>query len=87
METSAEYLASVNSSVLVMVQIETKEAVDNLDEIAQVEGVGESNLQPVGDIKPIIDVTQTSCLSAHTISQFHWDIQSLTPIPTHTLKG
>ncbi|KJA21584.1 hypothetical protein HYPSUDRAFT_727524 [Hypholoma sublateritium FD-334 SS-4] len=39
METSAEYLDTVNDSVLVMVQIETKEGVENVREIAQVDGV------------------------------------------------
>ncbi|KAF8157221.1 Pyruvate/Phosphoenolpyruvate kinase-like domain-containing protein [Crassisporium funariophilum] len=37
--TSTEYLKSANSSILVMVQIENKEAVDNVQEIAEVVGV------------------------------------------------
>lgn len=40
METSAEYLDTVNDNILVMVQIETKEGVENVREIAQVDGVG-----------------------------------------------
>ncbi|KAF8960435.1 Pyruvate/Phosphoenolpyruvate kinase-like domain-containing protein [Flammula alnicola] len=37
--TSSEYLESANDSILVMVQIENKEAVENVHEIASVEGV------------------------------------------------
>ena len=44
METSAEYLDTVNDSVLVMVQIETKEGVENVREIAQVDGVGKCEI-------------------------------------------
>lgn len=40
--TAKEYLASANESVIVMVQIENKEAVDNVDEIAAVDGLGMS---------------------------------------------
>lgn len=35
-----QYLEKANENVLVMVQIETKEAVDNVHEIARVEGIG-----------------------------------------------
>jgi 4-hydroxy-2-oxoheptanedioate aldolase len=35
-----QYLESANESILVMVQIETKDAVDNVKEIANVDGVG-----------------------------------------------
>jgi 4-hydroxy-2-oxoheptanedioate aldolase len=41
MATSAEYLQTVDESILVMIQIETKEAVENVHDIARVEGVGE----------------------------------------------
>ncbi|KAI0259679.1 Pyruvate/Phosphoenolpyruvate kinase-like domain-containing protein [Gloeopeniophorella convolvens] len=37
--TPGEYLLAANAAVLVMVQIETREAVDNVEEIAAVEGV------------------------------------------------
>ncbi|TFK33389.1 Pyruvate/Phosphoenolpyruvate kinase-like domain-containing protein [Crucibulum laeve] len=37
--TASEYINSSNDSILVMVQIETKEGVDNLHEIARVEGI------------------------------------------------
>ncbi|TFY51261.1 hypothetical protein EVG20_g11081, partial [Dentipellis fragilis] len=37
--SAAEYLAGANGSVLVLVQIETREAVGNLEAIAAVEGV------------------------------------------------
>ena len=38
----ADYLQNANGSVLVLVQIETREAVQNLDDILGVEGLGES---------------------------------------------
>lgn len=38
--TSSEYFSASNENVLVMIQIETKEAVDNLEEIAKVSGLG-----------------------------------------------
>ena len=37
--TNTEYLEQANSSILVIIQIETKEALDNIDEIAAVNGV------------------------------------------------
>ncbi|EAU82088.1 HpcH/HpaI aldolase/citrate lyase family protein [Coprinopsis cinerea okayama7 len=37
--STPDYLASANHSSLVIVQIETKEAVDNVEEIANVEGI------------------------------------------------
>ncbi|CZS90427.1 hypothetical protein WAI453_004180 [Rhynchosporium graminicola] len=37
--SSTDYLQQANSSILVMVQIETKEALDNVDAIAAVEGI------------------------------------------------
>ena len=39
--TKPGYLQSANQDILVMVQIENKEAVENVDAIAQVEGVGQ----------------------------------------------
>ena len=53
METSAEYLDTVNDSVLVMVQIETKEGVENVSEIAQVDGVGKCEICSPLDASPI----------------------------------
>lgn len=38
--TTSEYLESANREILVMVQIENKEAVENVHAIAQVEGIG-----------------------------------------------
>lgn len=38
--TTSDYIASANDSILVMIQIENKEAVDNVSEIAKVDGVG-----------------------------------------------
>ena len=37
--TMTEYLQQANGSLLTMVQIETKEALDDVDEIAAVEGI------------------------------------------------
>lgn len=39
MPTMTEYLQQANSSLLTIVQIETQEALDNLEEIAAVDGV------------------------------------------------
>ena len=39
--SAADYLARANASVLVLVQIETRAAVDNLDDILSVDGLGE----------------------------------------------
>ncbi|KAF5979379.1 2,4-dihydroxyhept-2-ene-1,7-dioic acid aldolase [Fusarium bulbicola] len=39
MPTMTEYLQQANSSLLTIVQIETQEALDNLDEIAAVDGI------------------------------------------------
>ena len=39
--TGSQYLESANENILVMIQIENKEAVENVDEIASVEGIGE----------------------------------------------
>ncbi|KAF9473934.1 Phosphoenolpyruvate/pyruvate domain-containing protein [Pholiota conissans] len=39
MTTSAEYLDVANEQILVMIQIESKESVENVDEIASVDGV------------------------------------------------
>lgn len=39
MPTSDEYLQQANDSLLTLVQIETQSALDNLEEIAAVEGI------------------------------------------------
>lgn len=39
--TASQYLESANKNILVMIQIENREAVENVDEIASVEGIGE----------------------------------------------
>ena len=41
--SASDYLARANDAVLVLVQIETREAVQNLDDILGVEGLGESS--------------------------------------------
>lgn len=41
-KSPSEYIAAANKNVITMVQIETAEAVENVDEIVQVDGVGES---------------------------------------------
>jgi 4-hydroxy-2-oxoheptanedioate aldolase len=38
--TMQQYLETANDNVIVMVQIETKEAVESVQEIAQVKGIG-----------------------------------------------
>lgn len=42
-----EYLKRANRNVLVAVQIETVEGLENCEEIAKVEGVGESTHYPL----------------------------------------
>ena len=44
--TSQEYMAIANDEILVAVQIETKEAVENIDEIVSVEGVDATFIGP-----------------------------------------
>ena len=39
--TASEYLESANRNILVMVQIENKEAVENVHAIAAVDGIGQ----------------------------------------------
>lgn len=41
--TTPEYLVQANEGVLVIIQIETLEGVDNVEEICAVPGVGESS--------------------------------------------
>ena len=41
--SAADYLARANGAVLVLVQIETRGGVENLDDILGVEGLGESS--------------------------------------------
>lgn len=43
-ETPAEYVANANERILTMGQIETAEAVKNIDEICQVDGLGKDSL-------------------------------------------
>lgn len=45
--TMPQYLEMANDNILVMVQIETKEAVEKVQEIAQVDGVGKSTVLPI----------------------------------------
>jgi 4-hydroxy-2-oxoheptanedioate aldolase len=42
--TMPQYLETANDNVLVMVQIETKEAIEKVQEIAQVDGIGKSRV-------------------------------------------
>ena len=41
---ASEYLTSANENILVMVQIETKEGVENVKEIAETAGIGQTLL-------------------------------------------
>jgi 4-hydroxy-2-oxoheptanedioate aldolase len=43
--TPAEYVAAANDLVMTMVQIETIEGLQNVDEICQTEGVGECDIR------------------------------------------
>jgi 4-hydroxy-2-oxoheptanedioate aldolase len=63
--TSTEYLQQANHSLLTIVQIETKEALDTVDEIAAVDGIDalfigpvdlgmSSSLWPIISIPPVI---------------------------------
>ena len=45
--SAADYLARANDAVLVLVQIETREGMQNLEEILSVDGVGQSASLPV----------------------------------------
>lgn len=40
----SEYLQTANESILVMIQIENKEAVESVEQIASVEGIGLSSI-------------------------------------------
>ena len=40
--TTPEYIKSANDSLLTIVQIETRQAVENIEAIVQVSGIGES---------------------------------------------
>lgn len=42
LSTPSEYVAQANESILTMVQIESAEGLENVDEICQVDGIGES---------------------------------------------
>lgn len=64
MPTMTEYLQQANSSLLTMVQIETKEALDAVDEIAAVDGID------VLFIGPFDLGTFLFYISASTISSF-----------------
>lgn len=41
-QSNADYIATANKNIFVAVQIETREGLDNCEEIAKVDGVGES---------------------------------------------
>ena len=44
MKTAYDYVNQYNANTMIMIQIETVQAVKNIEEIAQVEGIGESVL-------------------------------------------
>ena len=48
LSTPAEYVAVANEQVVIMVQIETMEGLQNVDEICRVEGVGRLATEPSG---------------------------------------
>lgn len=43
-QTGREYLLSANENVMICVQIESRKAVENVEEIANVDGIGMSPL-------------------------------------------
>ena len=50
-----EYVQSANKNLLTLCQIETQQAVDNVDEIVGVEGVGELPLHHFAALQKIFD--------------------------------
>ena len=66
--TPSEYVAKANESLITMVQIETVAAVNNIEEICQVDGVGKSSLFCKGgwnwqsSPRPCLHRTEWSCV-------------------------
>lgn len=43
--TPAEYVATANDNVLIMIQIESVEGLSNIEEVCQIDGIGQSFLR------------------------------------------
>ena len=74
--SAADYLARANDAVVVLVQIETRGGVENLDDILAVDGLGASRLFscfalacPAGAEGLMAVRAQTACSSARTTSR------------------
>lgn len=67
--TTSEYLESANRDILVMVQIENKEAVQNIHAIAEVEGIGL--------LFHTINALPTYTLIALIRCSVHWSLRSI----------
>lgn len=62
-QSMAEYMATANKNVFVAVQIETVDGLNNCEEIAKVDGIGEvSRFQRVHDSLPFSD--KQTCFSS-----------------------
>lgn len=72
--TTPEYMKTANETILTIVQIETKQGVENVEEIAAVPGIGESLLDSHQNLKEHqADTTfQITSSSALTISLNHF---------------
>lgn len=46
-QNGREYLLSANDNVMICVQIETRKAVENVEEIASVDGIGKNPPLPI----------------------------------------
>lgn len=76
--SAGEYFKTANESVLVCVQIETKDGMQNVEEIAAVPGVGMYSLQITSGIAVLIYSFPQMCSSSgHSTCPFLMDIQRL----------
>ena len=78
-----DYLAQANDGIVVMTQVETVDAVKNLDEILTVDGLGEHATAEGGNAA---DLRQTVCLLDRTIYLWRMDTRRRHRIRTLTWK-
>jgi HpcH/HpaI aldolase/citrate lyase family len=80
---ASEYVTSANENILVMVQIETKEGVDNVKAIAETAGIGLNSdaSHHMFDACSLSSLVQTYYLLDHMIYQSPSDIHPHLPIP------
>ena len=81
-----EYLKVANEGVVVLTQVETREAFDNIEAICAVEGLGESSYTHTRRRIYLTLVTKMACSLDLTISLCHWDTLRPTPTPTPKSK-